>query len=99
MLSRCWRPRLPARHLTRMPYDKQGLLCAACCLSCCRQVIILPATAEPALIEAAKLAAAAAAGTAAANDSDSSTEPTVQLQRPSLFTYSKVRSLAAQTGH
>jgi hypothetical protein len=74
-------------------HDRSALLCVARCLllALCWQVIILPATAEPALIEAAKVAAAAAAG--AANDGDSSGEPTVQLQRPSLFTYSKVCTL------
>lgn len=55
------------------------------------QVIILSATAEPALIEAAKLVAATAAGAAAAGDGDSTGEPLVQLQRPSLFTYNKVQ--------
>lgn len=56
------------------------------------QVIILSATAEPALMEAAKLVAATAAGAAAAGDGDSTGEPLVQLQRPSLFTYNKVRT-------
>lgn len=69
--------------------------------SCClrhmsfRQVIFLSATAEPALIKACKLVAAAAAGAAAAGDGDSTGEPTVQLQRPSLFTYNKASSCAA----
>lgn len=65
---------------------------ADCPLLSALQVIILSATAEPALIEAAQLSAAAAAG--AASLGDSTGEPVVQLQRPSLFTYSKVRAVA-----
>lgn len=52
------------------------------------QVIILSAAAEPALLDAVKLPPAAAG----VGGGDDSAEPVVQLQRPSLFTNSKVRT-------
>ena len=55
------------------------------------QIIVLPATAESALLDAAKAPAAAAAGAAVVDgDEGGSGEVLVQLQRPSMFTYDKV---------
>lgn len=54
----------------------------------CLQVVIVSAAADPSFIEAAKASQAAATG--AATNTDDSTELTVRLQRPSLFTYNKV---------
>lgn len=55
------------------------------------QVIVLPATAEAALLTAAKAPAAAAAG-AAVDGEGSDEEMVLQLQRPSIFTYDKVQA-------
>lgn len=79
-----------ARHVHVVPPPPCIRLPVLCCaVMRTSQIIILSATADPALIEAAKLPAATAAGAASTGDG-SSAEPTVQLQRPSLFVYNKV---------
>lgn len=58
------------------------------------EIIILPATADAPLLSAAKAPAAAAMGAATQESSQcvgSAGELMLQLQRPSLFTYDKVR--------
>jgi hypothetical protein len=59
------------------------------------QIIVLPATAEAELLAAARAPAAAAAGAAALeNDGiEGDGEVVVQLQRPSMFVYDRVRHL------
>lgn len=55
------------------------------------EVIVLPATAEAALLDAAKAPAAAATGAAVTDGDEGGTgEVLIQLQRPSMFTYDKV---------